>query len=127
MPYLVVYGVIVLTAAVLSGWAMVLILDRGRAKRLGIVAPHRIRQAHIELLMMGTILVAIGAAVPDPPIVFMALMSISAWVAPLNFVPVAFKPEWGEKAGYKLVDQWIFWSLSVSFVWLAADVVSRSL
>ncbi len=59
-------------------------------KRAGVVAPHRIRQVHLDYVFMGLILIAVGLAIP----------SLSNWIAiplvfgtlvnPALFVPQAF-------------------------------------
>ncbi|WP_431894732.1 hypothetical protein [Nonomuraea sp. bgisy101] len=69
MPSLVKIGVVELTCGVLTGWFMVYITRTPRAERIrrGLRDPRRVRQRHLELLMMGTMLIAIGAAVPSVP------------------------------------------------------------
>ena len=68
MPLLVKLGICELAAGVLSGWAMIAIVERPEAlKRLGVRQLGRIRQTHLDLLMQGTILVAVGAAVTSVP------------------------------------------------------------
>jgi hypothetical protein len=116
-------GIVELTAGVLSGWLMVAISDRARARRLGVVHPHRIRQMHLELLMMGAILVAAGTALPDAPALAVALVAVGSWVAPLAFLPVAFAPSLGDHAVARAVDRLAFVALSVGWVLLAVEAL----
>ena len=125
LPLLVRVGVVELTVGVLSGWLMVYASDKARRERGGIVAGQRIRQGHIDLLMMGTILVAIGAAVPDPPILSVALIVVGSIVAPLLFFPLAWKPDLGDNFWLRWLDRTGFVSLTAGYVVLAAAVLSR--
>lgn len=125
MPVLVKIGVAELTLGVLSGWLMVLVADRDRARRAGIVERRRIRQGHIDLLMMGTILVALGAAIPDPPVFATVLIVFGSWLAPLLFFPIAFRPEVGDAGLFRLADRAGFVALSVGYLVLLVDVLAR--
>lgn len=62
-------------------------------KRLGVRQLARIRQTHLDLLMQGTILVAIGAAVASVPTWIGILLVLGAYVAPLTLGVLAFRPE----------------------------------
>ena len=69
MPLLVKLGISELAVGVLSGWAMVAMVERPEAlKRAGVRQLGRIRQTHLDLLMQGTILAAIGAAIGSVPV-----------------------------------------------------------
>ena len=116
-----------LTVGVLTGWGMVYATGAPREKRLraGLRDARRIRQGHIELLMMGTILVALGAAVPDPPIVPAVTIAICSWLAPLAFFPLAFRPDWGELRVLRLVDLAAFTGLSLGYVALTVTLFLR--
>lgn len=125
MPILVKIGVAELTLGVLSGWVMVFISDPDRAQRAGIVDRRRIRQGHLDLLMMGTILVALGAAVPDPPLIAAALIVFGSWLAPLLFFPLSVRPKLGEQPLFRSADRLGFVGLSVGYLWLLTDVLTR--
>lgn len=125
MPLLVKIGLAELTLGVLSGWAMVFISDRARTERAGIVDPRRVRQGHIDLLMMGTILVALGAAIPDPPLIPAILIVAGSWLAPLLFFPLSVRPGLGDGALFRLADRFGFVALSLGYVVLLIDVVTR--
>jgi hypothetical protein len=94
LPLLVKLGICELSAGVLSGWAMIAIVERPEAlKRLGVSQLGRVRQTHLDLLMQGTILAAIGAAVTSVPIWIGILLVLGAYVAPLTLGVLAFRPE----------------------------------
>ncbi|MFI9551071.1 hypothetical protein [Nonomuraea endophytica] len=127
MPFLVKLGVLELTVGVLTGWFMVYITRTPRAERLrrGLRDPRRIRQGHIELLMMGTILIALGAAVPEPPAVALALIAFFSWLAPLSFFPAAVRPDLADSRAMQWVDTITFVGLSTGYVVLAVAVLLR--
>lgn len=122
MPALVVAGVLELACGVLSGWAMVY---AGTRRRGPVVDPRRIRQGHLDLLMMGTILVAVGAALPDPPALAVVLVIAGSWLAPLLFFPLAVRPALGERPWYEALDRAGFVALSVGWIALAVEVLGR--
>ncbi|TYK43106.1 hypothetical protein [Actinomadura decatromicini] len=125
MALLVTFGVLQLTAGVLSGWLMVAQGDAAWTRRLRIRAAARIRQGHIDLLMMGTLLVAIGVAVPGPQPVAEAAIAWGSWVGPLLFFPLAWKPELGRRRWYGVLDRLGFVALTIGFLVLAVDVLTR--
>ncbi|MFI6904439.1 hypothetical protein ACIBKY_24485 [Nonomuraea sp. NPDC050394] len=127
MPFLVKLGVLELTVGVLTGWFMVYLTRTPRAERLrrGLRDPRRVRQGHIELLMMGTILIALGAAVPDPPAPALALIAFFSWLAPLSFFPAAVRPDLAGSRGMRWVDTITFAGLSAGYVVLAVAVLLR--
>lgn len=92
MPLLAKLGICELTIAALSGWAMVATVERPDAlKRLGLRHLGRIRQAHLDLLFMGTILTAVGVAVASVPTWVGVLLILGAFGQPLRFLPLAAK------------------------------------
>jgi hypothetical protein len=125
MPLLVKLGVLELLCGVLTGWLMVYAADPGRLRRSAIVDARRIRQGHLDLLMMGTILVALGAAVPDPPLLPAALVVLGSWLAPLLFFPLAVWPRAGERGLLPWLDRAGFVALSAGWLALAVEVVGR--
>ncbi len=81
MPLLVKFGICELAIAALSGWAMVAVVERPEAlRRHGLRHLGRIRQAHLDLLFMGAILTAVGAAVPNVPTWIGALLVTGAYL-----------------------------------------------
>lgn len=56
------------------------------------VDTRRIRQGHLDLLIMGAILVALGAADLGLPVVATVFVIAGSWLAPLLFFPLAWRP-----------------------------------
>jgi hydroxylaminobenzene mutase len=127
VPLLVKLGICELAAGVLSGWAMVAMVERPEAlKRLGVRQLSRIRQTHLDLLMQGTILAAVGAAVTSVPTWIGVLLVFGAYVAPLTLGVLAFRPELQKGSiAYRGTNTVVLAGFTVAWVALAITVLSR--
>ncbi|HET7444984.1 MAG TPA: hypothetical protein VFJ57_10035 [Solirubrobacterales bacterium] len=104
MDWVVEVGLVELALGGLLGWAMVARAERPELlRRIGIVAPQRIRQVHLDYVMMGLILIGVGLAVPDLPTVIAAALVFGTFVNPLLFVPLAFHPDADKLLWYRLL------------------------
>jgi hydroxylaminobenzene mutase len=122
MDWVVQIGLIELALGGLLGWAMVVREDRPEwLTRIGVVAPHRIRQVHLDYVMMGLILIGVGLAVPDLPKAIAAALVFGTAVNPFLFVPLAFDPEIEKRTWYRLLALVSFLAMSGSLV--AAAIV----
>jgi hypothetical protein len=97
-------GLCELAFGALTGYAMVGVREaRDWMVAHGVRSPRRILQAHLDYIMMGTILTAVGAVLrPMPaavaiPVVFGALMN------PTLFVPQAFSDTVADRLAYKAI------------------------
>jgi len=121
LDWVVQIGLVELAVGGLLGWAMVTQLERpDLVKRLGIVAPQRIRQVHLDYVMMGLILIAVGLAVPDLPDFWAAYLVFGTIVNPFLFVPVAFEPRLQERLWYRALSV-------VSFVGVSGGLVAAAI
>jgi hypothetical protein len=127
LPLLVKLGICELAVGVLSGWAMVAMVERPEAlKRAGVRQLGRIRQTHLDLLMQGTILVAIGAAISSAPTWIGILLVIGAYLAPLTLGVLAFRPELQKGSiVYRGLNTAVLAGFTVGWVALAVTVLSR--
>ncbi len=121
MDWMVHVGLGELALGGLLGWAMVAQDQRpDLVKRAGVVAPHRIRQVHLDYIFMGLILIAVGLAIPSLsnwiaiPLVFGTIMN------PALFVPQAFS---------KTVDQQLWYRALavVSFLGVSGGLVAAAI
>jgi hypothetical protein len=102
MDWVIRIGLIELALGGLLGWAMVVREEKPDwLTRIGVVAPHRIRQVHLDYVMMGLILIGVGLAVPDLPTVIAVALVFGTAVNPLLFVPLAFNPEVEKRLWYR--------------------------
>ncbi len=99
MDWVVQIGLIELALGGLLGWAMVVREEKPEwLARIGVVAPQRIRQVHLDYVMMGLILIAVGLAVPDLPTTIAVALVFGTAVNPFLFVPLAFDPDVEKRA-----------------------------
>ncbi len=123
---LVKLGICELALAALSGWAMVAIVEWPEAlKRAGFRHLGRIRQAHLDLLFMGTIVTVVGLAIHPIPTWVAALLVFGAFLQPLMFLPLAVAPELGQKLAYRGFSGLLFSASSIAWVSLATIALSR--
>ena len=90
MDWVLRIGLVELAIGGLLGWAMVVREEKPEwLTRIGVVAPHRVRQVHLDYVMMGLILIGVGLAVPDLPNGIAAALVFGTVVNPFLFVPLA--------------------------------------
>ncbi len=117
MDWVVRIGLVELALGALLGWAMVVRDERPEwLKRIGIVAPHRIRQVHLDYVMMGLILIGVGLTVPDLPTAIAAALVFGTLVNPFLFVPLAFDPDAAQRLWYRAL-------ATVSFICVSGGLV----
>jgi hydroxylaminobenzene mutase len=110
-------GLIELALGALLGWAMVIREEKPEwLRRMGVVAPQRIRQVHLDYVMMGLILIGVGLAVPDLPTVAAVALVFGTAINPFLFVPLAFNPDADQRAWYRLLAVVSFLGVSGSLV-----------
>jgi hydroxylaminobenzene mutase len=120
VDWVVRIGLIELALGGLLGWAMVIREDKPEwLKRIGIVAPHRIRQVHLDYVMMGLILIGVGLAVPDLPTAIAAALVFGTLVNPFLFVPLAFDPEAEKRLWYRTL-------ATISFIGVSGGLVAAA-
>jgi hypothetical protein len=113
-------GALSLASAALLGWLMALQRVEPKAVRaLGIRAPNRIQQLHLDQIMMGLILLASGTAFPDLPDHFAGPLLVGTILNPLGFLPMAFLPKCDETLVYRAFIGFSFISSSIGFVGMA--------
>jgi hydroxylaminobenzene mutase len=121
VDWVVHIGLIELALGGLLGWAMVIREDKPEwLQRIGIVAPHRIRQVHLDYVMMGLILIGVGLAVPDLPTAVGAALVFGTLVNPFLFVPLAFDPEAEKRPWYRVL-------ATVSFIAVSGGLVAAAI
>lgn len=104
MDWVVRIGLVELAIGGLLGWAMVIRGERPEwLRRIGIVAPQRIRQVHLDYVMMGLILIGVGLAVPDLPAAVAAALVFGTFINPFLFVPLAWDPDAEKQLWYRLL------------------------
>jgi hypothetical protein len=114
-------GLMELALGGLLGWGMVIRDEKPEwLKRIGIVAPHRVRQVHLDYVMMGLILIGVGLAIPDLPKGIAIALVFGTAVNPFLFVPLAFDPDLQGRAWYRAL-------AVVSFVALSGSLAAAAI
>jgi hypothetical protein len=102
VDWVISIGLVELAIGGLLGWAMVMRQESPDfLRRIGVVAPQRIRQVHLDYVMMGLILIGVGLAVPDLPTAVAIALVFGTAVNPFLFVPLAFDPETEKRLWYR--------------------------
>ena len=121
MDWVTQIGLVELALGGLLGWAMVLRQEApGFLRRIGVVAPQRIRQVHLDYVMMGLILIGVGLAVPDLPTGIAVALVFGTAVNPFLFVPLAFDPETEKRAWYRAL-------AVVSFIGVSGGLIAAAI
>ncbi|WP_230330065.1 hypothetical protein [Nocardia aurantiaca] len=84
--------------------------------RIGCVSPRRLLQAHIDYVIMGVILIAVGTAVPDLATWAATLVLTGTLLNPTLFLPLAFHEKLTDNLGYRIVSVISFLATSVGLV-----------
>lgn len=126
IPGLVVAGLSELALGALTGWPMALAVSRpDDLKRLGIRSPARLRQWHLDLIMLGSLTASASTWVPDAPRKVAVPLALGAWTNANAFGVLAFRPELREHPAYKAGVVASFVATSWGFTGLAAVAWTR--
>ena len=120
MPLLSSLGLISLAFGALSGWLVVALTERPEwFREHGIPAPARFRQAHLDWIMMGLILIAVQTVAPDMPAWIRGFIAFGTMVNPVLFVPLAWGAGIKQNPIYRTIGIVSFTSLSIGLPALA--------
>jgi hypothetical protein len=93
--------------------------------RLGVRAPGRVRQLHLDLVMMGGLVTATGAALPRIPRAVAVPLAVGCWSNALAFAPPAITPSVENSAAFRTMVTASFVTTSVSWVAVAMIALHR--
>lgn len=111
-------GLIELMIGGLLGWAMVVRVERPEwLKRIGVIRLHRVLQVHLDYIMMGLILIAVGLALGDPPGLLVGLLIFGTLVNPFLFVPLAFNPDVDKRLWFRALSTVSFLTITIGLIW----------
>jgi hypothetical protein len=127
MPLLSQLGIVELAIGVLSGWLMVLTIESPELlRRAGMRHLGRIRQAHLDLLFQGVILVAVGLAVDPLPTWIGVLLVTGAFLAPLLLGVLAFNAELQKGSlAYRAINTVVLVGFTAGWIALAITALGR--
>lgn len=114
---LVAAGMISIALGAVSGYALALTIDKPEVfRRMGVAHPGRIRQVHLDWIIMGLVLVATGLAAEELSQWATALVLAGAIVNPLLFIPLAINGEASNHPVYRAITLISFTALSTGLV-----------
>ncbi len=117
MNILVQVGLCLLALGAVSGWVVVLRIEHPDVlQRIGVRSPRRLLQAHIDYIMMGVILIAVGLALPDLATWNQVALIAGTIVNPALFLPLAFREEWSKALPYRVLTIASFATMSVATI-----------
>jgi hypothetical protein len=123
---LVVSGLTELAMGALTGWAMSVAVTRPEdLAKVGIRSAARLRQWHLDLIILGSLTAAAPRFVPQPPRAVAVPLAVGAWTNANAFGVLAFRPELKEHPVYKAGVIASFVSTSWGFTGLAAVAWKR--
>lgn len=127
MPLLSQLGIVELAVGVLSGWAMVMTIENpGLLRRAGVRHLGRIRQAHLDLLFQGVILLAVGLAIDPLPTWIGILLVVGAFLAPLLLGVLAFDAELQKgSTPYRAINTVVLLGFTIGWIALAITALGR--
>jgi hydroxylaminobenzene mutase len=103
----------------MSGWPVSLLASApGAARHLRVVEPRRLLQVHIDWIVMGVVLLAVGVAAPTVSGWTQRALLVGAVGNPLLFLPMAF-------LGSRVQQTWLFRAAAgLSFTALSGSLVA---
>lgn len=106
-----------------------LVDDNARARRfLGKIwmnNPRRLRQLHLDLIMMGTLLMVAGAALPDLPTATAWAIGVGGWSNALLFVPLMVNEKSQQQLWFRAVTAVSFVAVAGGWVGVAAYAITQ--
>ena len=121
MELLGILGLWSLALGAVSGWLVTASVDKPELlARVRVKHPGRLRQLHLDWVMMGLILIAVELAVPSRPDWITALIALGTIVNPLLFVPLAFSAAASKALWYRAITAVSFAAMTVGLPALAA-------
>lgn len=123
---LVVSGFAEVAAGALTGWLYTVAkYDKDRARAIGVKSAERVKQLHLDLIMLGGLTALAGTAVRDIPPWVRWPLGIGAWTNATAFLPLAFAPGTVKNPVYRAAVGASFVSTSVGFTGLAVTAARR--
>ena len=120
MPLLATLGLWSLALGAVSGWLVAAMIDKPELlRRVGVKHPPRLRQAHLDWILMGLVLLAVHLTVPERPDWITALIAFGTVVNPLLFLPLAYSADASKTLPYRAITLISFVALSVGLPALA--------
>jgi len=122
MSLVVRIGLAELALGALMGWLVAAnFLAPQLLKRIGVTNGRRFLQAHLDYVIMGILLIAVGLAVPPLPGWLAAVVIYGALLNPTLFLPMAFKESVTSSVSFKAATFTSFVAMSGGLILVAVQ------
>ncbi len=123
-------GAVEIALGALLGFPFAMAVDGGEGaqrwlRRVGVRSVRRLRQLHLDLIVMGVLLVAAGTAVPGLPLWVVLAVGVGGWTNALLFAPLAYDEDVQGRAWYRSVTLLSFIAVAAGWAGVAVVAVSR--
>lgn len=123
---LVVAGLTELALGALTGWPMSVAVTRPHdLPKLGVRSGARLRQWHLDLIMLGSLTATAPRLVPSPPRKVGVPPAVAGWINANAFCVLAFRPDLKDHPVYRASAATLFVAASWGFTALAAVAWKR--
>jgi hypothetical protein len=123
---LVLSGLAQIAVGALAGFPVAAVAYKPElARRLGIQAPRRVHQLHLDLVIMGGLVTATGVALPRLPRAIAVPLAIGCWTNALAFAPPAVRPSIEQAPPYRAAVGMSFAVTAASWVAVAGVALRR--
>jgi hypothetical protein len=124
---LVVSGVTELAAGALSGWVYTFVREQPElARKVGLRSAGRVRQWHLDLVMLGGSHALLGHVLPGLPRRVAVPLAVGSWCNAMAFLPLAIDPKADERPVYRAAVVGSFVATSVGFAGAAREAWLRA-
>lgn len=114
---LILIGLVSLALGAVSGFALLVAVDHPeKLRRWGIVDPVRVRQVHLDWIIMGLVMAVVGIAVPQMWTLSGILVLFGGVVNPATFIPMAFSKTVATTKTFQVVSFVSFTALSLGLI-----------
>ncbi|SHQ36391.1 Uncharacterised protein [Mycobacteroides abscessus subsp. bolletii] len=122
MTIVVRIGLAELALGALLGWVVAAnFLAPQLLRKAGVTNGRRFLQAHLDYIIMGILLIAVGLAVPDLPGWLAAVVAYGALLNPTLFLPMAFKQNVTSNTSFQVATFTSFVAMSGGLVLVAVQ------
>lgn len=125
---LVAVGLVSLALGAVSGFALLAAVDApDLLRRAGVVDMVRVRQVHLDWIIMGIMMAVVGLAVPDLPVWAGVPVLFGGIVNPATFVPMAFSKTVATTRVFQVISFISFVALSLGLIAVAAVYIAGAI
>lgn len=114
---LLLTALVSLSLGAVSGFLLLVAVDYPeKLRKIGIIDPVRVRQVHLDWIIMGTVMAVAALAVPQMWTVTALLVLFGGVVNPATFIPMAFSKTVATTRTFQIISFISFTALSAGLI-----------